>query len=82
VELNGDQLASGAVFSGTISETFTEKGFDLPTGQTFFRLGLIINGDGAAATVYFDNISIQPVPEPSPALMIIAIPALFLIIRR
>jgi hypothetical protein len=83
VELNGDQLASGGVFSGTISETFSEKGLDLPTGQTFFRLGLIINGDGPAATVYFDNITIQPViPEPSAAFVVMTIPALFLIMRR
>lgn len=64
VELDGGQLASGQVFSGTISETFAEKAFDLPIGQTFFRLGLIINGDGANATVYFDNILVEPVPEP------------------
>jgi hypothetical protein len=82
VELDGAQLASGGIFSGTISETFSEKGFDLPTGQTFFRLGLIINGDGSAAKVYFDNISISPVvPEPSSALMAMAIPAFFLMLR-
>ena len=84
VELNGAQLASGGVFSGTISETFSEKGFDLPSGQTFFRLGLIINGDGVDATVYFDNITIQPViPEPtSLAIFAIAIPAAAMRIRR
>jgi hypothetical protein len=64
VELNGTQLASGQVFSGTVTETFAAKGYDLPTAQTFLRLGLIINGDGAA-NVYFDNISITPVPEPA-----------------
>ena len=64
VELDGAQLSSGQVFSGTISETFAEKGFDLPTAQTFFRLGLIINGDGPNATVHFDNIRVEPVPEP------------------
>ena len=84
VELNGAQLASGGVFSGTISETFSEKGFDLPSGQTFFRLGLIINGDGVDATVYFDNITIQPViPEPtSLAIFAIAIPAAAMRMRR
>lgn len=66
VELDGFQLSSGQVFSGTISETFAEKLFDLPTAQTFFRLGLIINGDGANATVHFDNIQVVPViPEPA-----------------
>lgn len=65
VELDGAQLSSGQVFSGTISETFAEKGFDLPAAQTFFRLGLIINGDGVDATVHFDNIRVEPVPEPA-----------------
>jgi hypothetical protein len=65
VELNGMQLASGQVFSGNVTQTFAQKGFDLPTGQTFLRLGLIVNGDGANATVYFDNVSIRPVPEPA-----------------
>jgi hypothetical protein len=65
VELNGTQLASGQVFSGTISETFSTKGFDLPLAQTFFRLGLIINGDGAQAKVYFDNVTLSVVPEPT-----------------
>jgi hypothetical protein len=64
VELDGTQLASGGVFSGTVSETFAAKGFDLPLAQTFHRLGLIVNGNGAA-TVYFDNISITPIPEPA-----------------
>ncbi|MCC6494596.1 MAG: PEP-CTERM sorting domain-containing protein [Pirellulales bacterium] len=64
VELDGTQLGSGQVFSGTVSETFAAKGYDMPTGETFFRLGLIINGDGAA-TVHFDNIRVRPVPEPT-----------------
>ena len=84
VELDGAQLASGGVFSGTISETFSQKGIDMPTGQTFFRLGLIINGDGPAATVYFDNVSIQPlVPEPtSCALIAPAATASVMMMRR
>jgi hypothetical protein len=68
VELDGTQLASGQVFSGTVTETLTQKYGTLDPGflgQTFMRLGLIINGDGPAATVYFDNISIYPVPEPA-----------------
>ena len=84
VELDGASLASGGTFFGTISETFSEKGYDLPTGQTFFRLGLIINGDGPAATVYFDNIRIEPVvPEPtSLALVAVAIPGFLMSVRR
>ena len=64
LELNGTQLSSGQVFQGTISETFAAKGFNIAAGQTFFRPGLIINGDGAP-NVYFDNIRVAPVPEPT-----------------
>jgi hypothetical protein len=78
VELAGPQLSSGGVFSGTVTETFSNKGFDIPSGETFFRFGLIMNGDGANATVYFDNIRISPIPEPvSMALVGAAIPVLF-----
>jgi len=68
VELDGVQLASGGIFSGTVTETLTQKYGALNpghVGQTFQRFGLIVNGDGAATTVYFDNITITPVPEPS-----------------
>jgi hypothetical protein len=77
VELASAQLSSGGIFSGTVTETFSNKGFDLPSGETFFRFGLIMNGDGANATVYFDNIRISPIPEPaSMALVGAAIPVL------
>src|SRR5262249_40993271 len=36
VELNGAQCASGQVFQGTVSQTFTAKGFDMPAADTFF----------------------------------------------
>jgi hypothetical protein len=64
VELNGAQLASGQVFSGTVSFTLASKGYNIPAGETFFRPGLIINGDGTQAKVYFDNIRLTVVPEP------------------
>lgn len=78
VELTGADLASGQVFSGTISETFTDKGFAIPAGETFFRLGLIVNGDGSAVWVHFDNITISPIPEPSSlALLGLAAPVVY-----
>jgi hypothetical protein len=64
VSINGTQLASGAVFSGTVSETFTAKGYNIPAGETFFRPGLILNGDGSLV-VYFDNVTVSAVPEPT-----------------
>ena len=88
VELNGTQLASGNVFSGTVTETLTAKygalaaGFTTPA-ETFMRLGFILNGDGSQAKVYFDNVKVNGVPEPaSIALAGLAIPFLGLVIRR
>jgi hypothetical protein len=73
VELGGAQLASGQVFSGTVSETFSAKygalnaDFQNAPAQ---RLGFIINGDGAQAKVYIDNVNILPVPEPASLVLI------------
>ncbi len=70
IELDGAQLASGLVFSGTVTETLTQKyGTRVQDAdfqnQTFIRPGFIINGDGSSATVYYDNFSIAPIPEPT-----------------
>jgi hypothetical protein len=79
VELNGAQLASGGVFSGTVAETFAAKGVDIPPGENFFRFGLIINGNGNSDVVHFDNISITPIPEPASfAVLGLGLPALTL----
>ena len=84
VELNGTQLASGGVFSGHVVINMAAVGFNMPAADTFFRLGLIMNGGGAADTVYFDNITVAPiVPEPgSLALLAFAVPALTIHRRR
>lgn len=85
VELNGTQLASGQVFSGTVSETLTQKYGALDPGflaQSFMRFGLIMNGDGSAATVYFDNVSITPVPEPASLSLLALGASAFWMMRR
>ena len=66
-----------------MTESFTAKGFNLPSGETFFRFGLIINGDGANAAVHFDNVSIRQIPEPaSVGLLAAALSALITRRRR
>ncbi len=87
VELNGTQLGSGSVFSGTVTETFAAiYGDPLPAGflgQTFMRLGFILNGDGSQAKVYLDNISITAVPEPTALVLLgLAAPAWLMMRRR
>jgi hypothetical protein len=88
VELDGGQLASGSLFSGTVTQTLTAKYGALDPGflsQTFQRLGIILNGDGAQTKVYIDNVTINTpaVPEPaSLALAAIGIPALAFVARR
>ena len=86
VDLTGAMLGSGSVFSGTVSETLTAKyGAINPghVGQTFQRLGLIMNGDGTQVKMYFDNITITAVPEPSSLSFLgLAAPALWMMRRR
>jgi len=86
VELNGTQLASGQVFSGTVTETLTAKYGALDPGflaQGFQRFGLIMNGDGTQVKMYFDNITITGVPEPTTlSLLGLALPGWWMIRRR
>jgi hypothetical protein len=83
VELSGAQVASGQVFSGHVSINMAAAGYDMPAADTFFRLGLIENGDGSAQGAYFDNVSVSPVPEPtSLALVGLTAPALWMMLRR
>ncbi len=85
VELNGTQLASGQVFSGTVTESFTQKYGAIDPGflaQTFQRFGLIMNGDGSQLKVYFDNITIQAVPEPTCLTLLGVSLSALLLVRR
>jgi PEP-CTERM motif len=69
VELNGTQLASGQVFAGHVHLSFATMGYAIPAAQTFFRLGFIENGNGAAQYADFDNITVSVVPEPSTMIL-------------
>jgi len=64
--LNGTQVASGSVFSGSVTIPFTAFGTDASAAtETYFRLGLVINGNGTGVNVDYTDISITPAPEPS-----------------
>ena len=68
--LNGSQIASGQVFTGTVTVPFTAFGTDASAAsETYFRLGLIENGDGTGAGAYFTDISVAPVAVPEPSSM-------------
>jgi hypothetical protein len=58
---------------------------ELASNSSYYQLGIGMNGDWGtgAATVYFDNINIQAVPEPS-TLALLAIASLggFWVLRR
>src|SRR5262249_34171714 len=67
VQLDGTALSSGQVFQGTVTVNMAAAGLTLPAAQAPYRLGFIINGDqsGAAGGVWYDNLTITTVPEPS-----------------
>lgn len=68
LQLNGTQMASGQVFEGQITVNVATAGYAIPAADTYFRLGLIENGNGSGVTVDFTDISVSPVtavPEPA-----------------
>jgi hypothetical protein len=68
LQLNGTQLASGGVFQGSVTINLAAVGYAIPAADTFFRLGLIENGNGTGVSVDFTDISVSPVvavPEPA-----------------
>jgi hypothetical protein len=65
VQLSGTQLASGQVFQGQVTVNMAAVGFDMSPTNTFYRLGLIENGNGTGTGVYYSDISVAPVPEPA-----------------
>jgi hypothetical protein len=69
VQFSGSQLASGQVFQGTVTINMGAVGFDLNPTNSFYRLGLIENGNNGGTSpsigVYFTDISVTPVPEPA-----------------
>lgn len=72
-QLNGAQVASGGVFSGTVTVPFTAFGTDANAlTETYFRLGFIINGDGTGVTVDYTDITVEPVPVPEPSSLALA----------
>jgi len=66
-QFNGTQVASGSVFFGTATVPFTGYGAADANAatETYFRLGLILNGDGSGVTVDYSDICICPIPEPA-----------------
>lgn len=62
-QFNGTQVASGSPFFGTVTVPFTAYGTD-PNADTYYRLGLILNGDGTGVTVDYTGFKIIQVPEP------------------
>jgi hypothetical protein len=87
LQLSGAQIASGQIFTGTITVNMATAGYALPA-DTFYRLGLIDNADAGASNIVVDftDISIAPTPEPKSLALLglaaLAAPAFWMIRRR
>ena len=83
ISLSGAQIATGQVFQGQITVNMAAVGYAMPSADTFFRLGLIENGNGTGMGVYVTDISVSPTPEPSTlALIGLGAAATMLVMRR
>jgi hypothetical protein len=67
ISFNGTQLASGGVFTGTVTENLGTMGVSDPNAaiESYFRLGFIENGNGTGVGVDYTDISVYSVPEPA-----------------
>ncbi|HTR42498.1 MAG TPA: PEP-CTERM sorting domain-containing protein [Pseudomonadales bacterium] len=75
VQLNGTQLTSGQTISGSVSINLATAfpTFDSGAGaETFWRLGIIANGDGTGNGGYFNDISLTPTAVPEPTTLALA----------
>jgi hypothetical protein len=73
VNLSGTQMASGQTLTGTITlpfTVFTPTDANAAT-ETFWRLGLIVNGNGTG-DAEFTSISLTPTSTPEPASLAVA----------
>jgi hypothetical protein len=86
VQLSGAQVTSGQTFTGSVTVSFAQAGYAMPS-DTFYRLGIIENADSGAAGIVVDltGISIAPVSTPEPTSLVLlglAAPAFWMIRRR
>jgi len=66
LQLNGTQVASGSVFQGQVTIPMSAYAVDASAAtETYFRLGIVENGDGTGVKVNFTDLSVTPVPEPT-----------------
>ena len=83
LDIDGGTLASGQILTGTVSGSFADFSPTYVAGQTDYEFGLILNGDGANQTVFYDNITFSITTAPEPGFAgILAIAGLGLLRRK